>query len=90
MDSSALTLGHQPSGGRYHNSVAAGPFDCLTERESEVLRLLAGGATNAEMGRTLDLAEGTIRNVVAHVTVKLGVADRTQAALVAFHAGLGD
>jgi DNA-binding NarL/FixJ family response regulator len=64
------------------------PFDCLTAREYEVLQLLSTGATNAQMARTLTLSEGTIRNVVAHVTYKLGVADRTQAALLGCRAGL--
>ena len=63
-------------------------FTSLTTRELEVLRLLSTGATNAQMARSLELCEGTIRNVVARLTVKLGVADRTQAALLGFRAGL--
>jgi DNA-binding NarL/FixJ family response regulator len=61
----------------------------LRPREWEVLNLLATGATNAEMAERLQLAEGTIRNVVATLTCKLGVADRTQAALLAAREGLG-
>jgi DNA-binding NarL/FixJ family response regulator len=61
----------------------------LTPREFDVLRLLSTGATNAQMARVLTLSEGTIRNVIAHVTCKLGLADRTQAALFAYQAGLG-
>jgi DNA-binding NarL/FixJ family response regulator len=68
--------------------VRANTPDSLTARESDVFRLLATGATNADMARILELAEGTIRNVVARVTVKLRVADRTQAALLAYRAGL--
>jgi DNA-binding NarL/FixJ family response regulator len=61
----------------------------LRPREWDVLHLLAIGATNAEIADRLSLAEGTVRNVVARLTVKLGVVDRTQAALLASHAGLG-
>jgi DNA-binding NarL/FixJ family response regulator len=67
----------------------AQPLPALRPREWEVLNLLAIGATNAEMAYALQLAEGTIRNVVATLTFKLGVADRTQAALLAARAGLG-
>lgn len=62
----------------------------LTAREWEVLNVLATGATNAQIARTVDLAEGTVRNVIARLTCKLGVADRTQAALLAFRCGLGE
>jgi len=63
-------------------------FDCLTAREYEVLRLLATGATNAQIARALTLSEGTIRNAIARVTCKLGLADRTQAALLGYRAGV--
>jgi DNA-binding NarL/FixJ family response regulator len=63
-------------------------FDTLTTREFDVMRLLSTGATNAQMANALDLSEGTVRNVVARVTCKLGVADRTQAALLGYRAGL--
>jgi DNA-binding NarL/FixJ family response regulator len=62
----------------------------LRRREWEVLNLLATGATNADMAKRLQVAEGTIRNVVAKLTVKLGVADRTQVALLALQEGLGE
>ena len=62
----------------------------LRQREWEVLNLLATGATNADMAKRLQVAEGTIRNVVAKLTVKLGVADRTQVALLALQGGLGE
>jgi DNA-binding NarL/FixJ family response regulator len=61
----------------------------LHPREWEVLNLLGTGATNAEIAESLQLAPGTVRNVVARLTVKLGVADRTQAALLAAREGLG-
>jgi DNA-binding NarL/FixJ family response regulator len=68
--------------------VRANLFDTLTGREHDVLRLLATGATNAEIAGALALSEGTIRNAIARVTCKLGVADRTQAALLGYRAGL--
>src|SRR5689334_10136412 len=69
--------------------VGTARFHALSPREFGVLDLLATGATNAQMARVLGLSEGTVRNVIARLTVKLGVVDRTQAALVAFRAGLG-
>ena len=63
-------------------------FDSLTTRELDVMRLLSTGATNAQMASALELSEGTVRNAVARVTCKLGVADRTQAALLGYRAGL--
>jgi DNA-binding NarL/FixJ family response regulator len=60
----------------------------LSEREREVLRLLAGGLSNVEIAKTLFLSEGTIKNYVSMIFSKLGVADRTQAAILAIHAGL--
>jgi DNA-binding NarL/FixJ family response regulator len=65
------------------------PTQTLTSRERDVLELLATGATNAEIAGALSLAEGTVRNAVARLTGKLGVADRTQLALLAVRAGLG-
>lgn len=55
----------------------------LTERELEVLRLLAKGMTNAEIASALYLSEGTVRNHVSAILEKLGVSDRTQAAVIA-------
>jgi DNA-binding NarL/FixJ family response regulator len=53
-----------------------------------VLKLLAAGATNKEIGRTLLLAEGTVKNHVTNILTKLGVTDRTQAAIKARDGGL--
>jgi DNA-binding NarL/FixJ family response regulator len=53
----------------------------LTDREREVLDLLAGGASNAEIARTLHLSIKTIQNNVSRILDKLQLADRTQAAL---------
>lgn len=55
----------------------------LTERESEVLALLAEGSSNAEIARSLGVSVKTVQNHVSHVLAKLQVSDRTQAALKA-------
>ncbi|MFC7533063.1 response regulator [Actinoplanes sp. GCM10030250] len=60
----------------------------LSDRELEVLRLLAGGRSNREIAGELFLAEGTVKNHVTSVLGKLGVRDRTQAALRARGLGL--
>ncbi|XVV06484.1 response regulator [Actinosynnema sp. CA-248983] len=60
----------------------------LTEREIEVLRLVAAGRTNREIGRRLHLAEGTVKNHISRVLGRLGLRDRTQAALYARDHGL--
>ncbi len=60
----------------------------LTEREVGVLRELATGATNADIGATLFLAETTVKTHVAHVYAKLGVRDRVQAVVLAYECGL--
>jgi DNA-binding NarL/FixJ family response regulator len=60
----------------------------LSERELEVLGLLADGRSNREIAATLFLAEGTVKNHVTNVLAKLGARDRTQAALRARALGL--
>lgn len=60
----------------------------LTDRETEVLRLLAGGAANREIARSLYLSEGTVKNHVSNILSRLGVRDRTQAAIYAHERGL--
>jgi DNA-binding NarL/FixJ family response regulator len=65
------------------------PFPELTEREREVLDLLARGLTNAEIARRLFLAPKTVRNHVSNVLTKLQVAGRAEAAARARDAGLG-
>ena len=64
--------------------------DKLTEREVEVLRLLARGFSNADIASTLHLSEGTVRNHVSAIFAKLDVSDRTQAAVIAIQHGLGE
>lgn len=60
----------------------------LTEREIEVVRLMAGGYSNREIAHALGTAEGTIKNHVSSILSKFGVRDRTRAVLKALEAGL--
>lgn len=60
----------------------------LSEREREVLRLLAKGLGNSDIAKTLFLSEGTVKNYVSTIFSKLGVTDRTQAAILAIRSGL--
>jgi len=60
----------------------------LSDRELEVLRLVTTGASNKEIAATLVIAEGTVKNHVTNILGKLGVRDRTQAALNAKELGL--
>jgi DNA-binding NarL/FixJ family response regulator len=64
------------------------PAEQLTRRERDVLRLIALGQTNREIGETLCLTVSTIKTHVEHVIDKLGVSDRTQAAVRAIELGL--
>lgn len=61
----------------------------LSTREIEVLRLVARGATNKDIAIQLDIVEGTVKNHMTSIFGKLGVADRTQAALRARELGIG-
>ena len=62
----------------------------LSEREKEVLGLLAKGLSNAGIAARIYLSEGTVRNYVSSILEKLGVEDRTQAAVLAIRWGLAD
>ncbi len=73
-------------GGEASNRIA----EELSERERDVLRLLALGRTNAEIADQLYLTRGTVRNYISAILNKLHVSDRTQAALLAVRYGLVD
>ncbi len=60
----------------------------LTEREQEVLVLLGGGASNAEIAKALHMGEGTAKTHVSRILAKLGCVNRVQAAILAHDAGL--
>ena len=65
------------------------PEDLLTEREMDVLRCLARGMSNKEIGADLFISEKTVKTHVGSILDKLGLADRTQAALYAVKRGVG-
>jgi DNA-binding NarL/FixJ family response regulator len=66
----------------------SGIVEALTERELQILRLMASGIGNREIAEALDLREGTVKNHVSSIFAKLSVADRTKAVLRAIAAGL--
>jgi DNA-binding NarL/FixJ family response regulator len=63
-------------------------YDGLTEREIEVLRLLARGLANKQIAYRLRVSEKTVRNHISNMYRKLGISDRTQAVLYAVRTGL--
>jgi RNA polymerase sigma factor (sigma-70 family) len=77
---------HQAEQSPLTNTVHA-EVESLSEREREVLQLIARGLNNRQIAEQLYLSEGTVRNYVSSIFAKLNVSDRTQAALVAMRYG---
>lgn len=71
-----------------HNPDRAAKAEALTERELEVLRLVAKGLSNDEIARRLSISEATVRTHVSNILAKLSLDSRTQAALYALREGL--
>ena len=69
---------------------ATSGVEALTRRERQVLCLIAAGRSNKRIAYELGIAEKTVKTHVGHVLAKLGVTDRTQAALLAVRSGLAD
>jgi DNA-binding NarL/FixJ family response regulator len=76
-------LAPEAVGSLLRSARSGGGLDALTSREREVLAELAHGRSNREIARALHVSEKTVKTHVSSVLTKLGVADRTQAALVA-------
>jgi len=73
---------------RGNRTQAINPYTELSEREQEVLRLIAEGMSNAEMAEKLVLSEKTVKSHVSNILNKLHLADRTQAAVFAWREGV--
>ena len=74
--------------GRLAEVQLAGDLDELTEREAEVLRLLARGLSNGEIARELYLGEATVKTHVSKILLKLGLRDRVHAVVFAYENGV--
>src|SRR5215208_6302256 len=84
----AHSRAHQPESGGSEQSERAAQIGSLTPREIEVLRLLSQGQTNPQIAQNLLVSRGTVKIHVQHIISKLGVSDRTQAAVRAIEAGI--
>lgn len=84
----ALTSNLRQSFERHRNGEPASYRDSLTDREIDVLRLMAGGLSNREIAEALRTAEGTVKNQVSSILSKMNVKDRTLAVLTAIETGM--
>jgi NarL family two-component system response regulator LiaR len=69
-------------------NLSTNPFTELSDREMEVLRLIAGGSSNAEIAEKLVISEKTVKGHVSNILSKLHLVDRTQAAVYAWREGI--
>jgi DNA-binding NarL/FixJ family response regulator len=76
----ALNMRNQPA--QWHKEAIGAPHD-LTDRETDVLKLMTSGISNREIAKALKIGEGTVRNHASNIFLKLGVTDRTKAVLYA-------
>jgi DNA-binding NarL/FixJ family response regulator len=83
-----VQLSPQAAARLMHGVTAPDKPPALTERERDVLRLLAQGKANKEIAHILQIGEQTVKTHVAHILSKLNMPSRTQAALYAVHVGL--
>jgi DNA-binding NarL/FixJ family response regulator len=84
----ALTSSLRQAFDHRRNGAASRLCESLSEREIEVLRLMAGGMTNKKIATTLRTAEGTVKNQVSSILAKMGVSDRVMAVLNAIEFGI--
>ncbi|AWE42247.1 response regulator transcription factor [Actinobaculum sp. 313] len=69
------------------SSARASEFDCLTDREYEVVEAVSEGLDNAEIAQALFMSEGTVRNHISSILAKLGLRNRTQIAVLYYRSG---
>ncbi|HEX9923385.1 MAG TPA: response regulator transcription factor, partial [Anaerolineae bacterium] len=86
---SRLTSFFQNTGGGAHQNEVAAPFPDLTDRERELLELIAQGENNQDIAQRLHISAKTVSNHISNIFNKLQVADRAQAIVKARQAGLG-